>query len=108
MRQMSQKSNRFEVYMLVLKGCEDRLEKNEERKLAEQGMEFRSISAQSPMHRHGSWRLGVLQPDPTTPRQSLIKSRRGQQLCLSTLRRGNPRICVDRHSSALEASMAHA
>ncbi|MED6201827.1 hypothetical protein PIB30_099020 [Stylosanthes scabra] len=41
-------------------------------------------------------------PDPTTPRQPLIKSRRGQQLCLSTLRRRNPRICVDRHSSASE------
>ncbi|MED6200641.1 hypothetical protein PIB30_087196, partial [Stylosanthes scabra] len=32
------------------------------------------------------------------PRQPLNKSRRGQQLCLSTLRSRSPRICVDRHS----------
>ncbi|MED6195954.1 hypothetical protein PIB30_042702 [Stylosanthes scabra] len=32
----------------------------------------------------------------------LIKPRRSHQLCLSTLRRGNARICVDRHSSAPE------
>ncbi|MED6114158.1 hypothetical protein PIB30_077604 [Stylosanthes scabra] len=38
-------------------------------------------------------RLGVLQPDPATPRQPLIKSRHGQQLCLATPRRGNPRLC---------------
>ncbi|MED6153063.1 hypothetical protein PIB30_097952 [Stylosanthes scabra] len=62
----------------------------------------------SPTHRHGSWRLGVLWPDPTMPKQPLIKSRRGQQLCLSTLRRGNPQICVDRYSSAPEASIAQA
>ncbi|MED6173813.1 hypothetical protein PIB30_063198 [Stylosanthes scabra] len=36
-------------------------EKNEERKLAEQGMKFLSNSAQSPTHRRGSWRLCVLQ-----------------------------------------------
>ncbi|MED6227386.1 hypothetical protein PIB30_113016, partial [Stylosanthes scabra] len=56
----------------------------------------------SPTHRRGSWRLCVLQPDPTTPRQPLIKSRHGQELCLSTLRRGDPRICVDRYSSVPE------
>ncbi|MED6166275.1 hypothetical protein PIB30_107630, partial [Stylosanthes scabra] len=56
----------------------------------------------SPTHRHGSWRLCVLQPDPTTPRQPLNKSRHGQKLCLSTLRHRSPRICVDRHSSATE------
>ncbi|MED6223086.1 hypothetical protein PIB30_070556 [Stylosanthes scabra] len=67
-----------------------------------------SSSRCSATHRRGSWRLGVLQPDPTTPRQPLIKSRRGQQLCLSTLRRGNPHICMDRHPSAAEASIAHA
>ncbi|MED6127816.1 hypothetical protein PIB30_091740 [Stylosanthes scabra] len=60
------------------------------------------LNQSSPMHRRGSWRLCVLQPDPTTPRQPLIKSRHGQQLCLSTPRRRNPRICVDRHSSAPE------
>ncbi|MED6152432.1 hypothetical protein PIB30_092008 [Stylosanthes scabra] len=62
----------------------------------------------SPTHMRGSWCLGVLQPDPTTPRQPLIKPRCGQQLCLSTLTRGNPRIYVDRHSSTPEASIAHA
>ncbi|MED6115607.1 hypothetical protein PIB30_092286 [Stylosanthes scabra] len=62
----------------------------------------------SPTHKRGSWRLCMLQPDSTTPRQPLIKSRHGKQLCLSTLRRRNPRICVDRHSSASEASRAHA
>ncbi|MED6126830.1 hypothetical protein PIB30_082265, partial [Stylosanthes scabra] len=50
----------------------------------------------------GSWCLCMLQPDPTTPRQPVIKSRRGQQLFLSMPRRRNPRICVDRHSSAPE------
>ncbi|MED6176302.1 hypothetical protein PIB30_086807 [Stylosanthes scabra] len=54
----------------------------------------------SPTHRRRNWGLCVLQPDPTPPRQPLIKSRRGQQLCLSMPRRRNPRICVDRHSSA--------
>ncbi|MED6213962.1 hypothetical protein PIB30_098507, partial [Stylosanthes scabra] len=56
----------------------------------------------SPTHRRGSWRLCVLQPDPTTPRQPLNKSRRGQQLCLSMLMRRSLRICVDRHSSTPE------
>ncbi|MED6176360.1 hypothetical protein PIB30_087466 [Stylosanthes scabra] len=60
----------------------------------------------SPTHRHGSWRLCMLQPNPTTPGQPLIKSRRGQQLCLSTPRRRNPRICVDRHTSAPEQAEA--
>ncbi|MED6215237.1 hypothetical protein PIB30_111390, partial [Stylosanthes scabra] len=55
-----------------------------------------------PTHRRGSWHLCVLQPDPTTPRHPLIKPRRGHQLYLSTLRHRNPRICVDRHSSAPE------
>ncbi|MED6128743.1 hypothetical protein PIB30_100922, partial [Stylosanthes scabra] len=40
--------------------------------------------------------------------QPLIKSRHGQQLCLSMLRCGNPRICVDRYSSTPEASIARA
>ncbi|MED6176653.1 hypothetical protein PIB30_090282 [Stylosanthes scabra] len=62
----------------------------------------KKVIAESPTHRHGSWRLCMLQPDPTTPRQPLIKSRHGQQLCLSTPRRRNPCICVDRHSSAPE------
>ncbi|MED6211821.1 hypothetical protein PIB30_077234 [Stylosanthes scabra] len=52
--------------------------------------------------------LGVLQPDPATPRQPLIKSRRGQQLCLAMPRRGNPRLCMERRSSTPEASRAHA
>ncbi|MED6225305.1 hypothetical protein PIB30_092504 [Stylosanthes scabra] len=62
----------------------------------------RSFLKTSPTHRHGSWRLCVLQPDPTTPRHPLIKPRRGHQLFLSMLRHGNPRICVDHHSSAPE------
>ncbi|MED6209377.1 hypothetical protein PIB30_054081 [Stylosanthes scabra] len=66
------------------------------------------VSRESPTHRHGSWRLFVLQLDPTMPRYPLIKPRHGHQLCLSTLRHGNPRICVDRHSSAPEASINHA
>ncbi|MED6199232.1 hypothetical protein PIB30_073999 [Stylosanthes scabra] len=57
---------------------------------------------ESPTHRRGSWRLCVLQPDPTTPRHPLIKSRHGQQLCLSMPRLRNPCLCLDRHSSALE------
>ncbi|MED6153106.1 hypothetical protein PIB30_098390 [Stylosanthes scabra] len=63
---------------------------------------FEAFLPRSPTHRRGSWRLCVLQPDPTTPRHPLIKPRRGHQLYLSTLRRRNPRICVDRHSSAPE------
>ncbi|MED6130113.1 hypothetical protein PIB30_114859, partial [Stylosanthes scabra] len=56
----------------------------------------------SPTHRRGSWRLCVLQPDATTPSHPLIKPRHGHQLYISTLRRRNPRICVDRHSSPPE------
>ncbi|MED6150143.1 hypothetical protein PIB30_069529 [Stylosanthes scabra] len=79
-------------------------EKNEERKLEEQGTKFGSNSAQSPTHRRGSWRLCVLHHEQTTPRHPLIKPRRGHQLGLSTHRRRSPRICVDHHSLSPTAS----
>ncbi|MED6113800.1 hypothetical protein PIB30_074205, partial [Stylosanthes scabra] len=63
---------------------------------------FEAFLPRSPTHRRGSWCLCMLQPDTTTPRHPLIKPRHGYQLYLSPLRRRNPRICMDRHSSAPE------
>ncbi|MED6164575.1 hypothetical protein PIB30_091402 [Stylosanthes scabra] len=56
----------------------------------------------STTHRHGSWRLCVLQPSQPHLRHPLIKPRHGHQLYPSMHRRRSPRICVDSHFSAPE------
>ncbi|MED6164834.1 hypothetical protein PIB30_093923 [Stylosanthes scabra] len=61
------------------------------------------ILSKSPTDIRGSWRICVLQHKQTTPRHSLIKPRRGHYPCLSTHRRGSPRICVDQQPLAQEA-----
>ncbi|MED6177216.1 hypothetical protein PIB30_095911, partial [Stylosanthes scabra] len=62
-----------------------------------------AILSRSPTHMRGSWHICVLQHKQTMPRHSLIKPRHGHYPCLSTHRRGSPRICVDQQPLAQEA-----
>ncbi|MED6226752.1 hypothetical protein PIB30_106804 [Stylosanthes scabra] len=67
----------------------------------EQSLE--AILSRSPTHMRGCWRICVHYQEETTPRHSLIKPRCGPYPCLSTHRRGSPRISVDQQPLALEA-----